>query len=147
MHLYFLSSLQCIIVISSHFIFLHRGGMSQSNPWNFWSSRFRNFENCESLNFNLGQNKMEQKTPIPQIKDEAAQNPKGAIFPSLIWESGGVRISHLFCLRLYERCQRHEIVVTLNHHLSTHLSLENTGLWPSHTRCVTSWTWHYSQII
>ena len=32
--------------------------------------------------YNLGQNKMEQQTPIPvpQIKDEAAQKPKRAIF-------------------------------------------------------------------
>ena len=27
--------------------------------------------------------------PAPQIKDEAAQEPKRAIFPSLIWEEGG----------------------------------------------------------
>ena len=33
---------------------------------------------------------MEQQTPIPpQIKDEAAQKPKRAIFPSLIWGGGG----------------------------------------------------------
>ena len=32
--------------------------------------------------YNLGQNKMEPQTPIPapQIKDEAAQKPKRAIF-------------------------------------------------------------------
>ena len=38
--------------------------------------------------YNLGENKLEQQTPIPpppppsQIKDEATQKPKRAIFPS-----------------------------------------------------------------
>ena len=34
---------------------------------------------------------MEQQPPPPppQIKDEAAQKPKRAIFPSLIWGEGG----------------------------------------------------------
>ena len=43
-----------------------------------------------TLIYNLGQNKMEQKTPIPpQIKDEAARRAKNrAIFPSLIWGGG-----------------------------------------------------------
>ena len=44
--------------------------------------------------------KMEQQTPIPppppQIKDEAAQKPKRAIFPSLIWRGGGLRFSIYF---------------------------------------------------
>ena len=43
---------------------------------------------------NLGPNKMEQQTPIPpppQIKDEAAQKPKRANFPSLIGGGGEER--------------------------------------------------------
>ena len=39
--------------------------------------------------YNLGQNKVEQQTPIPQIKDEATQKPKHTIFSSLIWGVGG----------------------------------------------------------
>ena len=36
------------------------------------------------LSYNLGQNKMEQQTPIPpQIKDEAARRPKTRHFPIL----------------------------------------------------------------
>ena len=38
--------------------------------------------------YDLGQNKMEHKPPFPQIKDEAAQKPEHAIFPSLIWWGG-----------------------------------------------------------
>ena len=39
--------------------------------------------------YNLGQNKMENPNPHPlQIKDEEAQKPKRAIFPSLIWGWG-----------------------------------------------------------
>ena len=42
------------------------------------------------LDYNLGQNKVEQQTPIPpQIKDEVVQKPKHAIFPSLILGRGG----------------------------------------------------------
>ena len=37
----------------------------------------------------LGENKTEQQTPIPQIKDESAQKPKRAIFLSLIYGTGG----------------------------------------------------------
>ena len=49
------------------------------------------------MNYNRGQNKMEPPTAIPpspppphprQIKDEAAQTPKHAIFPSLPGERG-----------------------------------------------------------
>ena len=72
----FLSSFQWVIVISSQFTFLHRGGISQTNLWDFWSSRFRNFENCESLNFNLGQKKMEQKTPIPPNQGRSREKSK-----------------------------------------------------------------------
>ena len=44
--------------------------------------------------YNLGQNKVEQQTPIsppppPQIKDEPTQKPKHTIFSSLIWGVGG----------------------------------------------------------
>ena len=46
-----------------------------------------------NLVYNLGQNKMEQQAnplpPLPrQIKDEAAQKPKRAIFLSKIWGGG-----------------------------------------------------------
>ena len=44
--------------------------------------------------------KWNSKPPSPQSKDEAAQKPKRAIFPSLIWGGGGLQISHLFCPRL-----------------------------------------------
>ena len=47
------------------------------------------------MNYNRGQNKMEPPTAIPpppppprQTKDEAAQTPKHAIFPSLPGERG-----------------------------------------------------------
>ena len=54
--------------------------------------------------YNLGQNKMEQQTsipprpptPPPQIKDEAEQKPKRAIFPSLIWRGEGVGRGYKF---------------------------------------------------
>ena len=39
--------------------------------------------------YNLGQNKMEEQTPSPQIKDEVARGVKGAIFPSLFGGGGG----------------------------------------------------------
>ena len=42
---------------------------------------------------------MEQQTLIPQIKDEAAQKPKRAIFP-FGGDGGGVQIFHQFCSRL-----------------------------------------------
>ena len=49
--------------------------------------------------YNLGQNKMEEQTPSPQIKDEVARRAKRAIFPSLICgEGGGGCIYFLFIL-------------------------------------------------
>ena len=54
--------------------------------------------------YNLGQNKMEQKTPIPppppQIKDEAARGAKTRHFPTfdLGGRGGGVKAFHLFIL-------------------------------------------------
>ena len=71
----------------------------------------------KSLSYNLGKNKVEQQTPIPpplptpkaRMKPRKSQN---APF-SHPW-FGGFQISHLFYPRLYGRCQRHEIVVTLN---------------------------------
>ena len=44
-----------------------------------------------------------QQTHTPQIKDEAEQRVKCAIFPSFIWEggrAGGAKFSILFCPRL-----------------------------------------------
>ena len=44
---------------------------------------------------------MEKQTPIPfEIKDEAAQKPKRAIFSPLICGGWGIQIFHLFCPRL-----------------------------------------------
>ena len=41
--------------------------------------------------YNLGQNKMEQQTPIPpKSRMKPREGQKGAIFPSLIWGGGGV---------------------------------------------------------
>ena len=52
------------------------------------------------LSYNLGQNKMEQQTPIPpQIKDEAARRPKTRHFPILDFGGrggGGSRFSIYF---------------------------------------------------
>ena len=51
--------------------------------------------------YNLGQNKMEQQTPIPpKSRMKAREGQKRAIFPSLIWGGGGVEVFHLFCPRL-----------------------------------------------
>ena len=48
-------------------------------PWQSW------------LCYNLGQNKMEQQTPIPpKSRMKAREGQKRAIFPSLIWGGGGV---------------------------------------------------------
>ena len=42
------------------------------------------------LSYNLGQNKMEQKTPFPpKSKMKTREGQKRAIFPSLIWKGGG----------------------------------------------------------
>ena len=53
--------------------------------------------------YNLGQNKVAKQTPIPpppytapQIKNEAAQKPKRANFPSLIWRGGEYKLSIYF---------------------------------------------------
>ena len=43
---------------------------------------------------------MEQQTPIPQIKDKAAQKAKTRHFSILDLEERGVQISRLFCPRL-----------------------------------------------
>ena len=41
--------------------------------------------------YNLGQNKMEQQTPIPpKSRMKPREGQKRAIFPSLIWGGGGV---------------------------------------------------------
>ena len=48
--------------------------------------------------------KWNSKPPSPQIKDEAAQKPKRANFPSLIGGGRGgrgIQIFHLFCPRLW----------------------------------------------
>ena len=46
----------------------------------------------ENWIYNLGQNKMEQQTPIPPPPPKSRMKPregqKRAIFPSLIWEGG-----------------------------------------------------------
>ena len=48
--------------------------------------------------YNLGQNKMEQKTPIPtKSRMKPREGQKRAIFPSLIWGGGeGSRFSIYF---------------------------------------------------
>ena len=44
-----------------------------------------------SYYYNLGQNKMEQQTPIaPKSRMKAREGQKRAIIPSLIWGEGGV---------------------------------------------------------
>ena len=54
-----------------------------------------NFSSHSNLDYNLGQNKMEQQanrlppTPPKKVEDEAAQKPKCAIFLSLIGGGGG----------------------------------------------------------
>ena len=55
-----------------------------------------------NLNYNLGQNKMEQQTPIPpksRMKPRKSQNAPFS-HPWFGGEGGGVQISHLFCPRL-----------------------------------------------
>ena len=52
-------------------------------------------------NYNLGQNKMEQQNPSPQIKDEAAQKPKRAIFPS---GGGGTEGGYKFSINFVQDC-------------------------------------------
>ena len=49
------------------------------------------------LSDNLGQNKMEQQTPIPpKSRMKPREGQKRAIFPSLIWGGGGSRFSIYF---------------------------------------------------
>jgi len=48
-------------------------------------------------NYNIGQNKMEQQTPIPpKSRMKPREGQKHAIFPSLIWGGGGSRFSIYF---------------------------------------------------
>ena len=100
----FLSSFQCIIVISSQFTFLHRGGISQTNPWDFWSSRFGNFENCESLNFNLGQKKMEQKTPIPPNQGRSREKSKRRHWSLILDPWFGGEAGYEFPIHFVQNC-------------------------------------------
>ena len=42
--------------------------------------------------YNLGENKIEGKTPVHfEIKNEDDQGPKCTFFSSLIWEGGGLK--------------------------------------------------------
>ena len=44
----------------------------------------------KTTSYNLGQNKMEQQTPIPpKSRMKAREGQKRAIFPSLIWRGKG----------------------------------------------------------
>ena len=51
---------------------------------------------CSFLGYNLGQNKVEQLSPIPQSNDEGAKEQKRAILPSLNWGEGWSRCSIYF---------------------------------------------------
>ena len=58
---------------------------------------------------NLGRNKMEQQTPNPpnpprQIKDETAQKPKRANFPSLLGGGGGREEGYKFSIYFVQDC-------------------------------------------
>ena len=59
--------------------------------------------------YNLGQNKMEEQTPSPQIKDEVARRAKRAIFPSLIWgeAGGGVYIISIYFVEDCRFCEQY----------------------------------------
>ena len=64
-------------------------------PQNFFHSviyvRFchQHLRRWASIGYNLGQNKMEQQTPIPpKSRMKAREGQKRAIFPSLIWGGG-----------------------------------------------------------
>ena len=60
---------------------------------------------------------MDQQIPIPLNQGSNRAKAKTRYFLILDLgegEGGGVQISHLFCPRLYGKCQRHEIVVTLH---------------------------------
>ena len=55
------------------------------------------------LSYNLGQNKMEQKTPFPpKSKMKTREGQKRAIFPSLIW--GGGRGGSRFSIYFVQDC-------------------------------------------
>ena len=67
-------------------------------------------------NYNLGQNKMEQQTPIPpksRMKPREGQNR--AIFPSLIWGDGGL-LFHFFVqdCSLYQLDKKSGILANLS---------------------------------
>ena len=55
--------------------------------------------------YNLGQNKMEEQTPSPQIKDEVAWRAKRAIFPSLIWGKAGGGGVYIISIYFVEDCR------------------------------------------
>ena len=59
--------------------------------------------------YNLAQNRMEEQTPSPQIKDEVARRAKRAIFPSLIWGKGGggVYIFFIYFVEDYRFCEQY----------------------------------------
>ena len=66
---------------------------------------FRLNDQCTQIKFLLYVTKLQywteslkwnSKPPSPQIKDEVAQKPKRAIFPSLIWWRGGYKFSIYF---------------------------------------------------
>ena len=84
---------------------------SSESPWRAWKSSILSYSlvlkvDLMANNYNLGQNKTEQQTPIPplppppksRMKPREAQ--KRASFPSLIWGGGEVKVFHLFCPRL-----------------------------------------------
>ena len=53
----------------------------------------------ETTSYNLGQNKMEQQTPVPpKSRMKPREGQKRAIFPSLIWEGGGGGLGFPFML-------------------------------------------------
>ena len=60
------------------------------------------------LSDNLGQNKMEQQTPIPsKSRMKPREGQKRAIFPSLIWEGGG----SWFSIYLVQDCSLKNILM------------------------------------
>ena len=89
--------------VSSRFIFAFAlswfGVHSVSNP---------------GTGYNLGQNKMEQQTPIPlksRMKPRAGWGQKRAIFPSLIWGGGG---GSRFSIYLVQDCRRRLVACELD---------------------------------
>ena len=76
--------------MSSVFTWFKLGGRGDLS--NFWVGMCRWDPGNLTLyqSYNLGQNKMEQQTPIPpQIKDEAARRAKTRHFPILDLGGGG----------------------------------------------------------